>query len=267
MNLKKVYKTFQKKYGPQDWWPIVKVIRDSRSGIRIIRKKATRFDEKEMFEICVGAILTQNTNWGNVEKAILNLKKEKIVSPKKILKCPLGKLKKLIRSSGYYNEKARKLIAYSLWLMVNYNGSLKKFFKQPFKKCREELLFLHGIGPETADSILLYAGQKPSFVIDAYTRRLCRKHGVEFKTYDEYKKYFEKKLPRSYKLFNEFHALIVGWGKENRNKKGAWLNQALKEQEIDYRRRVYQGSGWHKSGSVRKRKNRTFCSGRRGTGR
>ena len=87
------------------------------------------------------------------------------------------------------------------------------FFKQPLQKCREELLAVHGIGPETADSILLYAGRKSSFVIDAYTRRLCKKYGVEFKTYDEYKEYFEKRLPKSYKLYNEFHALIVSSGK------------------------------------------------------
>jgi endonuclease-3 related protein len=106
-------------------------------------------------------------------------------------------------------------MAYSEWLMDNYHGSLKQFFKQPLKECRTELLKIHGIGPETADSILLYAGKKPSFVIDAYTKRLCQKLGVIFKTYDEYKKYFEDKLPKSYKLFNEFHACVVAWGKEN----------------------------------------------------
>lgn len=216
MNLKKIYQNLREKYGKQDWWPIL-VFKTGRQGdIKTLRVRAGKFNEPEMFEICVGAILTQNTNWGNVEKAIINLKKEKLLSPKKILKYPKGKLKRLIRSSGYYNEKAKKLVAYSGWLMVNYNGKLKKFFKQPLKKCRDELLKIHGIGPETADSILLYAGQKPSFVIDAYTRRLCQKYGVEFKTYDEYKKYFESKLPKSYKLFNEFHALIVCWGKENK---------------------------------------------------
>ncbi|MFH1367377.1 MAG: endonuclease III domain-containing protein [Patescibacteria group bacterium] len=225
MNLRKIYRQLSQKYGPQDWWPLldIKMLRyrdiSARGGPalgrKISRKKIKVFSEKNMFEVCLGAILTQNTNWKNVEKAILNLKRKKILSPRKILNTPPGKLRGLIRSSGYYNEKTKKLMTYSLWLMDNYKGSLKKFFKQSLKKCREELLAVHGIGPETADSILLYAGRKPSFVIDAYTRRLCKKYGVEFKTYDEYKEYFEKRLPKSYKLYNEFHALIVQWGKNN----------------------------------------------------
>ena len=104
-------------------------------------------------------------------------------------------------------------MAYCKWLMENYDGKMKKFFKEPLEKTRKELLNIWGIGPETADSILLYAGNKPIFVIDAYTRRLCKKYGVEFKTYDQYREYFEKRLPRSARLFNEFHALIVREGK------------------------------------------------------
>lgn len=213
MNFISLYRNLSRKYGPQDWWPLLDIKRSSDRVIKISREKIQVFNEKNMFEVCVGAILTQNTNWGNAEKAILNLKRKKILSPARILKAPPGKLRGLIRSSGYYNEKAKKLMAYSLWLMENYKGSLKKFFKQPLKKCRRELLAVHGIGPETADSILLYAGRKPSFIIDAYTRRLCKKYSIEFKTYQEYKEYFEKRLPKSYKLFNEFHALIVSWGK------------------------------------------------------
>lgn len=216
MNLIRIYHRLAKKYGPQDWWPVLVFETRRHEDTKTRRIKASKFDEAEMFEICVGAILTQNTNWGNVERAIYKLKKEKILSPRKILNTSPNKLRGLIRSSGYYNEKAKKLMAYSLWLMDDYGGSLNKFFKQPLKKCREELLAVHGIGPETADSILLYAGRKPSFVIDAYTRRLCQKYGVAFKTYDEYKEYFEKRLPKSVKLYNEFHALIVCWGKEKK---------------------------------------------------
>jgi endonuclease-3 related protein len=213
MSLLKIYRELLQKYGPRDWWPLLEVKKLRSREVKIFRKKIRVFSERNMFEVCLGAILTQNTNWGNVEKAIINLKKEKIMSPKKILNTSPVKLRRLIRSSGYYNEKTKKLMAYSQWLMDNYGGSLKNFFRQPLPKCREELLAVHGIGPETADSILLYAGRKPSFVIDAYTRRLCQKYNVKFKTYDEYKEYFEKRLPKSYKLYNEFHALIVCWGK------------------------------------------------------
>lgn len=220
MNLLKIYLELSKKYGPQDWWPLLSFETRRHEDTRTRRIKASKFNEAEMFEICVGAILTQNTNWGNVEKAILNLKKEKILFPRKILNTSPNKLRGLIRSSGYYNEKTKKLMAYCQWLMDNYDGSLKKFFKQSLKKCREELLAVHGIGPETADSILLYAGRKSSFVIDAYTRRLCKKYGVEFKTYGEYREYFEDRLPKSYKLYNEFHALIVACGKEKKKRGG-----------------------------------------------
>lgn len=207
MNLKQQYNTLQKRHGRQQWWPIYSV-----SGRRKAPPK--KLGNGEMFEIAVGAILTQNTNWQNVERALLNLKRQKLLTPAKILKTSSPWLKKLIRSSGYYNAKAKKLRVFSGWLVKNYQGDFKKFFEQPLEKCRAELLNLWGIGSETADSILLYAGSKPVFVIDAYTKRLCRKFGVEFKTYDEYRQYFEKRLPKSAKLFNEFHALIVAWGKK-----------------------------------------------------
>lgn len=219
MNLKQQYNTLQKRYGRQQWWPILEsvescVLSDEKRRYKSVYKIRKRLSESEMFEIAVGAILTQNTNWQNVEKALLNLKRQKLLAPAKILKTPAPRFKKLIRSSGYYNAKAKKLRVFSHWLVDNYQGDFKKFFCRPLEKCREELLNLWGIGPETADSILLYAGGKSVFVIDAYTKRLCRKFGVEFKTYDEYREYFEKRLPKSAKLFNEFHALIVAWGKE-----------------------------------------------------
>jgi len=216
MNPNKIYKKLLKKYGPQDWWPILEIKRSSDQDIKILRRKVKVFSEKNMFEICIGAILTQNTNWRNVEKAIINLKKENILSPEKILKCHTLHLRKLIRPSGYYKAKTKKLKTFSRWLINNYQGKLKFFFKQSLSKCRTELLAVYGIGPETADSILLYAGGKKNFMIDAYTVRLCRKHGVEFKSYDQYKEFFEKYLPRSNKVYNQFHALIVRWGQQGR---------------------------------------------------
>jgi len=210
MNLLKIYQKLYKKYGTQGWWPILEL----KSGKWVsVYKKRKKLTEAEMFEIACGAILTQNTSWRNVETCLANLKRSRLLSPVKIARLLKPKLCKLIRPSGYFNQKAKKLMAYSLWLMANYNGKMKKFFKKPLGECRKELLSIWGIGPETADSILLYAGSKPIFVIDAYTRRLCKKYGVEFNIYDQYREYFEKRLPKSARLFNEFHALIVREGK------------------------------------------------------
>lgn len=200
MKVIKIFNQFYKKYGAQHWWPV-----SNKSPDKI-------------FEICIGAILTQNTTWANVEKVLKLLLKANLLKPKEIIKCPISKLQKLVRSAGYYKQKAKKLKIFSRWIVKKYQGRWQHFFSQPLKKAREELLFLWGIGPETADSILLYAGHKPIFVIDAYTKRLCRKHGVEFKTYDEYREFFEKRLKNKERIaiFQEYHALIVKWGKENR---------------------------------------------------
>jgi endonuclease-3 related protein len=200
MNLVKIFNQLFKKYGSRGWWPVV--------------------GRNSLFEICVGAILTQNTAWTNVEKAIKSILVANLMNPKAIIKCPSAKLQKCIRSSGYYKQKSKKLKIFSEWLIKNYQGDLRLFFKKSLISAREELLILWGIGPETADSVLLYAGKKTIFVIDAYTKRLCKKYGVEFKTYDEYQKFFETHLRSGIlgwtktKLYNEFHALIVKWGKE-----------------------------------------------------
>lgn len=200
MNVIKIFNKLYKQYGSQHWWPVI--------------------GTNPLFEICIGAILTQNTAWTNVEKAIKCLLETNLMSPKAIAACPTRKLQKCIRSSGYYKQKTKKLKIFSAWFIKNYQGDLREFFKKPLTPAREELLSLWGIGPETADSILLYAGNKPIFVIDAYTKRLCRQHGVEFKTYDKYQKFFETQLRGSIsgwtktKLYNEYHALIVKWGKK-----------------------------------------------------
>lgn len=216
MNLSKLYRQLLRQHGLQQWWPVVG---PEKTGA---------------FEICVGAILTQNTVWTNVEKVIRNLIESSLMSSRTIAECPLAKLARLIKPSGYFNQKAKKLKIFSQWLIKKYDGDLKKFFKQPLPAAREELLSLWGIGPETADSMLLYAGHKPIFVIDAYTKRFCAKHGVVFNTYDEYQKFFQNGLKVSppqalcklagpplaegsrFRIYNEFHALIVKWGKDGR---------------------------------------------------
>jgi len=165
--------------------------------------------------VIVGAILTQSTSWSNVELAIAALRREKLLSLEAIGKLPLSKLARLIRSSGYYRQKARKLHAFVRFVRKNYQGSLDKMFATPTEILREQLLAVHGIGPETADSILLYAGEHPVFVVDAYTRRILERHGLasEKHSYEEIRRLFETNFPSDAQLFNEYHALVVLTGK------------------------------------------------------
>ena len=149
------YRALLLRWGPQNWWPA-----------------------ESPLEVIVGAYLTQNTNWGNVEKAMANLKQERMLSVKGLREIPLARLQKLVRPSGYFRQKAQKLKTFIRYLDKNYGGSLDRMFSQPTEKLRAELLALHGVGPETADSILLYGGNHPVFVVDAYTRRVLERHGV-----------------------------------------------------------------------------------------
>lgn len=178
--------------GPQHWWP-----------------------GKSPFEIIVGALLVQNTSWKNVEIAISNLREARLLTPEAIRRVNLRRLQRLIRSSGYFRQKARKLKAFSAFVQAEYAGSLKRMFATPTIALREKLLGIWGIGPETADSILLYAGGHEVFVVDAYTKRLLKRHGwVDDKAkYDDTRWIFERRFPGNVELFNEFHALIVNVGK------------------------------------------------------
>jgi len=195
--IRRLYDELYTKYGPQGWWPV--------SGRYHPDDYSYPKTKKQRFEICIGAILTQNTNWPNVEKALINLQKNKLFDAKKILDADEDLLKACIRSAGYYNQKAKKL------------GIFSQFFIAQNKKIplRDQLLALWGIGPETADSILLYAYMQPEFVVDAYTKRILLKRKLinENATYDEIKKLFEKNLPKKFELYQEFHALIVEEGK------------------------------------------------------
>jgi endonuclease-3 related protein len=190
--LEEYYNSLFTRLGPQHWWPA-----------------------KSKFEIVVGAILTQNTSWTNVEAAISNLRNEGLLSPQAIEEVSIKHLGKLIRPSGYFNQKARKLKAFCEFLRKEYDGSLKRMFETPTITLREKLLAIWGIGPETADSILLYAGEHAVFVVDAYTRRMLMRHGWagEGAKYDDIQWMFESKFPGEAKKFNEFHALIVAAGK------------------------------------------------------
>jgi len=200
-NFQKLYKELKKKHGsPKGQW-----------SLWCKREKS----EKEREEVIIGAILTQRTNWKNVELAFSNLKKAKINSLKDILKIKPQKLEKLIKPSGFYKAKSQYLISLAKFIIKNY-GSLNKMKKEDGKKLREKLLKLKGIGPETADSILLYALDKPVFVIDEYTRRLVKKRNLAKKfSYDFLQDLFEKNLKKDFRLYQDFHALIVIEGKNS----------------------------------------------------
>ena len=206
--IKQIYNILLKKYSHQNWWPVT-------LEIELTPKyhKNIILTEKQQLEICFGAILTQNTNWKNVEKAIIELNKNKLIDVNEILKIKNEKLAKIIKSSGYHNQKAKKLKNFCEFLSKNYNGKLRLLFKNNIETLRKELLAINGIGPETADSIILYAAKKPIFVIDAYTKRIFSRIGFREKTYDEFQHLFMKNMQNSEKLFNEYHALIVELGK------------------------------------------------------
>ena len=179
--------------GPQSWWPA-----------------------RTPFEVIVGAILTQNTSWTNVERAIGKLRAAKLLTPRAIVRAPTARLARLIRSSGYFRQKAKKLKAFVRFLQENHGGSLARMFRTPTAELRAKLLGVHGIGPETADSILLYAGKHAVFVVDAYTRRILERHGhaASHESYESIQEGFHGSLPRKATLFNEYHALIVRAGKD-----------------------------------------------------
>lgn len=171
------------------------------------------------FEVMVGAILTQNTAWLNVEKAIRRLKAARVLSPAAMHAIPTSQLSELIRSSGAYRVKAVRLKNFTDWLMREYDGNLNRMLNTPTDVLRRDLLQINGIGKETADSMLLYAGRKPVFVIDAYTRRILKRHGwvTGHESYDELASQFEQSLPTTSRvtMFNEYHALLVLLAKQH----------------------------------------------------
>ena len=186
------YRQALDKLGPQHWWP-----------------------GETPFEVCVGAILTQNTNWKNVEKAINNLRTHDLLSPKKLYALQPGQLAELIRPAGYFNIKTKRLRAFLKFLIDDYDGDLDRMFQERLEALREKILGVKGVGPETADSILLYAGAKPIFVVDTYTKRIFLRHEVvsEEADYHEIQRYFMDHLPEDVAMYNEFHAQIVNIGK------------------------------------------------------
>jgi len=188
----KIYKALNEHFGGLHWWP-----------------------GETPFEIAVGAILTQNTNWKNVEIAIDNLKQADLLDSLSLYAAEDSVVAELIRSSGYYNIKTKRLKAFLQFLQEEYAGNMDKMFNEELQTLREKLLGVNGIGEETADSILLYGGGKPVFVVDAYTRRILERHGIisQHRSYKEIQALFMENLPQDTSLYNQYHALLVNTGK------------------------------------------------------
>lgn len=191
--LTELYDKMLQRFGPQHWWP-----------------------GETPFEVMVGAILTQNTNWGNVEKAIANLKTKNVLDARKMLQLAPEVLAELIRPAGYFNVKTQRLRNFLSYFIETYDADVERMRERSLSTLREELLAVKGIGPETADSILLYALDKPSFVIDAYTHRVLSRHFLitEEADYDEMQQLMMSSFPADVSHYNEYHALLVRIGKE-----------------------------------------------------
>lgn len=194
MELLRLYEQMLEQYGPQGWWPA-----------------------RTRTEMIIGAFLTQNTAWTNVEKALSNLRKKRVLNFQTLEKTPHDRLASWIRPAGYFNQKAGYLKNFAQMLISEYGGSLDRLFKLSTPALRKKLLAVKGIGPETADSILLYAAKRPVFVVDAYTRRFLAAHGfteISQSPYDNVAAFFTGQLPVDVQLYNEYHALIVRRAKD-----------------------------------------------------
>lgn len=193
MSLPDAYDRLFERFGPQHWWPA-----------------------ETKFEVMVGAVLTQNTAWANVVRAIDKLRSADCLSPDAVHKLSFAELAELIRPAGYFRVKAKRLSNLTAFLFDEFHGSIDRMFASNLADLREKLLSINGIGPETADSILLYAGEMPTFVVDAYTARIFKRHGwIECEAgYYEIKDFCESQLESDVRLYNEYHALIVRCGKE-----------------------------------------------------
>jgi endonuclease-3 related protein len=190
--LNQIYKLLLKAYGPQKWWPA-----------------------ESSLEVMVGAVLTQNTNWQGVEKAIANLKRVNLLDPHKLKAIPTEELSRLIKPAGYFNLKARRLKNLIGMVVEAYGGDLAAMGQTETAQLRQELLLVNGVGPETADSILLYAFHRPIFVVDTYTYRVTNRHALveEEVNYQALQDFFMQHLPLDVDMFNEYHALLVKVGK------------------------------------------------------
>ncbi|WP_425397267.1 endonuclease III domain-containing protein [Aeoliella sp.] len=188
-----LYEEMFSAFGPQQWWP-----------------------GETPLEVVIGAVLVQNTAWRNVERAIENLKQHDLIDVERLYAVKPSRLERLIQPAGYFRVKARRLRNVLEFLVDEHDASLDRLFELPLEEARTQLLAVNGVGPETADSILLYAGEMPKFVVDAYTRRVLLRHGwlAPPAKYETMQKFFEARLPEDVPLYNEYHALIVRVGNQ-----------------------------------------------------
>ena len=210
-----MYRRLYSVYGPQGWWPTTpasSVAPTYRPG-----RTPARLSESERFEICLGAFLTQNTNWSNVEKVLALLSRRRLLKARSLERLPLARLARLFRSSGYFRQKAARVRAFLRHLRAHYQGRVDRLLGGDLGAARARLLALNGVGPETADSMLLYAGGRPVFVVDAYTRRIGQRWGIlsGSESYDEVQSIFSAAFPGSVEAYGEFHALLVKLAKEH----------------------------------------------------
>ncbi len=216
--LKPIYTKLFRAFGPQDWW-----------------------HADSIFEICVGITLVQQTTWINADKAIDNLKRAEILDIDKIASVDLASLEQVIKPAGFYKQKAKYLQAFAQYAVDNYRSDLGIWFGKPKQQLRQELLRIQGIGPETADSILLYAADKPIFVVDAYTKRIFYRLGIidnENISYQALQNFVHQHLKTDVRFYNEFHALLVKLGKEFCRTKPECENCPLKQKCKFYQGRI-----------------------------
>ncbi len=213
-----IYKTLKNHFGAVgSWWP-----------------------KNNPFEVIIGAILTQQSTWTNVEKAIKNLKDNDILFPSDIAYLPVNELKELIRPSGFFNQKADRLRNMLLYLMDKYEGKIELFLGNENKELRKELLELKGVGPETADSIILYSAEKAEFVVDAYTKRIYSRLGLVKETidYDSLKDYIIKEIPKELILYQEYHGLLVLLGKNLCKKQNPKCDECPLKEKCKYNKDI-----------------------------
>ena len=234
MNPQAIFNELHTLYDHQGWWPLTLTKIPTKARFPVLRvengvtygipwKKLSAFKTRNydpFFDIATGAILTQNTAWRNVAQALLNLAHHHLLTASAIARANPRTIEKYIRPSGYFKQKTRKLKLFAEYIRKEYGGDMRRLLKKDTLVARAELLQLWGIGKETADSILLYAGNQPIFVVDAYTKRLCAHHGIVRKEYDDYQKLFmtdshiaTRCMRNRVAYYQEFHALIVRWGK------------------------------------------------------
>lgn len=191
LKLLRIYEALFEKFGPQHWWP-----------------------GDSPWEIAVGAMLTQQVSWTNVEKAISNLKSANVLDLQNMVNADPEQVREFIKPVGFYNQKSKRLLGFAYYVSEKY-GSIEKMLSGATSEVRKELLSINGIGPETADSILLYGSNHLTFVVDAYSKRMARCVGIMAEDYHDLKRIFESELPKDVALYNEYHALIVRLGKEH----------------------------------------------------